>query len=70
MTVSFSLRGQPVRLAEDRYGVSWQVIPTRQFELLADPDPRRAQAAMHATLAMNKLDIAAMEQAADSGGVE
>lgn len=50
---------------KDRYGVSWQVVPTVLNQLLADPDPERAQRAMQAMLRMRKLDIAALEAAAD-----
>jgi predicted 3-demethylubiquinone-9 3-methyltransferase (glyoxalase superfamily) len=51
---------------KDRFGVSWQIVPTRLVELLADPDPQRAQRAMRAMLGMRKIDIAALEAAADS----
>ena len=51
----------------DRYGVSWQIVPTRLFELLADPEPKRAQAAMRAMLEMKRIDIASLERAADTG---
>ncbi len=50
----------------DRYGVSWQIVPTRLLELIGDPDPSRAQAAVAAMLEMKKIDIAALERAADS----
>lgn len=49
---------------KDRYGVSWQIIPTRLGELLGDPDPDRSERAMRAMLQMKKIDIAALEQAA------
>lgn len=49
---------------KDRFGVSWQVIPTRLYELLADPDPERARRTTAALLAMKKLDIAELERAA------
>ncbi|MEO7236178.1 MAG: VOC family protein [Lapillicoccus sp.] len=50
---------------KDRFGLSWQVIPTRLPELLSDPDPERATRAMQAMMRMQKLDIAALERAAD-----
>ena len=50
---------------KDRYGLSWQIVPNRLNELLADPDPERSQRAMQAMLQMRKLDIAALEAAAD-----
>ncbi|MFF5987641.1 VOC family protein [Prauserella flavalba] len=49
---------------KDRYGVSWQIVPRRQLELLNDPDPERARRAMDAMLGMRKLDVAALEAAA------
>jgi predicted 3-demethylubiquinone-9 3-methyltransferase (glyoxalase superfamily) len=49
---------------KDRYGLSWQIVPTRLPELISDPDPERAQRAMSAMLGMTKIDIAALEQAA------
>lgn len=50
---------------KDRWGLSWQIVPRVLFELLADPDPGRAQRAMQAMLGMQKLDIAALKSAAD-----
>jgi len=50
---------------KDRFGVSWQIVPTALGELLGDPDPGRSQRAMEAMLQMTKLDIAAMKRAAD-----
>jgi predicted 3-demethylubiquinone-9 3-methyltransferase (glyoxalase superfamily) len=47
----------------DRYGVAWQIIPRRLRELLADPDPERAQRAMAAMLKMTKIEIDELEQA-------
>jgi predicted 3-demethylubiquinone-9 3-methyltransferase (glyoxalase superfamily) len=48
----------------DRYGVSWQIVPKRLRELLADPDPDRAQRATAAMLQMTKIEIHELEQAA------
>ena len=50
---------------KDRYGLSWQIVPTGMEELFADPDPTRAQRGMQAMLGMKKLDIAALRAAAD-----
>jgi predicted 3-demethylubiquinone-9 3-methyltransferase (glyoxalase superfamily) len=55
----------PCGWLKDSYGLSWQVVPTALDELVADPDPQRAQRAMQAMLAMGKLDIAALRSAAD-----
>ncbi len=58
----------PCGWLKDRYGVSWQIVPTRLLELVKDPDPKRSQRAMTAMLAMKKIDIAALEQAAEGVG--
>ncbi|HEY1052158.1 MAG TPA: VOC family protein [Prosthecobacter sp.] len=50
---------------KDRYGVFWQITPTRLLELIRDPDPDRANRAMVAMTQMVKIDIAAVERAAD-----
>ena len=50
---------------KDRWGLSWQIVPTRLIQLLADADPKRSRRAMEAMLKMRKLDIAALERAAD-----
>ena len=50
---------------KDKYGLSWQMVPRRLVELLADPDPGRAQRVMAAMLSMRKLVIADLEAAAD-----
>ena len=55
----------PCGWLKDRYGLSWQVVPVGMEELFADPDPKRAERAMQAMLAMGKLDIAALRSAAD-----
>ena len=57
----------PCGWLKDRFGLSWQIIPTALPELLADPDPERGQRAMKAMLSMQKIDIAALRQAADAG---
>lgn len=48
----------------DRYGLSWQIVPRRLRELLADPDPGRAQRAMAAMLQMTKIEVDELERAA------
>jgi predicted 3-demethylubiquinone-9 3-methyltransferase (glyoxalase superfamily) len=47
----------------DKFGVSWQIVPTVLPQLLSDPDPNKAQRVMKAMLAMKKLDINALQQA-------
>ncbi len=49
----------------DRFGLSWQVVPTGMDELFSDPDPERPRRAMEAMLKMRKLDIEALRRAAD-----
>ncbi len=51
---------------KDRYGLSWQIIPTELYDLLGDPDPGRAQRATQAMLQMQKIDIAEIRRAADA----
>ena len=55
----------PCGWLKDRFGLSWQVVPAGMEELFADPDPKRAERAMKAMLEMRKLDIAALQRAAD-----
>jgi len=55
----------PCGWLKDRYGLSWQIVPSVMYELIADPDPERAQRAIAAMLQMGKLDIAELERAAD-----
>ena len=50
---------------KDRFGFSWQIVPTALYELMGDPDPDRAQRATQAMFGMRKLDIAALRAAAD-----
>jgi predicted 3-demethylubiquinone-9 3-methyltransferase (glyoxalase superfamily) len=50
---------------KDKYGLSWQIIPTALGEMLGDPNPEKAGRAMQAMLQMNKIDIQAMKQAYD-----
>jgi predicted 3-demethylubiquinone-9 3-methyltransferase (glyoxalase superfamily) len=51
---------------KDRYGLSWQIIPSRLMELIGDPDPGRSQRAVQAMLQMRKIDVATLERAADA----
>jgi predicted 3-demethylubiquinone-9 3-methyltransferase (glyoxalase superfamily) len=49
---------------KDKFGVSWQIIPTALGELLQHEDAAKSKRVMQAMLAMNKLDIAGLERAA------
>jgi predicted 3-demethylubiquinone-9 3-methyltransferase (glyoxalase superfamily) len=49
----------------DRYGVSWQIVPSILGSLLAGADPEGSQRAMQAMLGMRKLDIAQLQNAYD-----
>jgi predicted 3-demethylubiquinone-9 3-methyltransferase (glyoxalase superfamily) len=55
----------PCGWLKDRFGVSWQITPTVLPRLLADPDTQKAQRVMAAMLEMGKIDIAALERAAE-----
>jgi predicted 3-demethylubiquinone-9 3-methyltransferase (glyoxalase superfamily) len=48
---------------KDRFGLSWQIVPTVLGRLLGDPDPEKAGRTMQAMLRMKKLDIAELERA-------
>ncbi len=48
---------------KDRFGLSWQIIPTALSQMLGDKDPRKAQNVMQAMLQMTKIDIAALRRA-------
>ena len=50
---------------EDRYGLSWQIVPTRLMELMSDPDPVKAGRVTQAMLQMKKIDTAVLQQAYD-----
>jgi predicted 3-demethylubiquinone-9 3-methyltransferase (glyoxalase superfamily) len=54
----------PCGWLKDRFGVSWQIVPSVLPELLADPDREKAQRVMAAMLSMGKIEIDALEQAA------
>ncbi len=51
---------------KDKFGLSWQIVPSVLGALLRHPDPARAQRVMRAMLQMKKLDIAALQRAADA----
>jgi len=51
---------------QDKFGLSWQIIPTVLGQLLGDKDPERAKRAMQAMLQMTKIDIQKLQQAAEA----
>ncbi len=61
--------GKPTRCGwlTDRYGLSWQIVPTVLGELLGSKDRAKAQRVMSAMMTMVKLDVQALKDAADSG---
>ena len=48
---------------KDKYGLSWQIVPTVLIEMLQDKDPEKAKRVMEAMLQMTKIDIATLKQA-------
>lgn len=52
---------------KDRYGLSWQVVPTPVIDMLKDPDTTRQQRAMGAVMKMIKIDIAEARRAYEQG---
>ncbi|GLQ51012.1 VOC family protein [Dyella flava] len=49
---------------KDRFGLSWQIVPTQLVDYLKNPDQAKAQKAMQALLQMKKIDLAALRMAA------
>jgi predicted 3-demethylubiquinone-9 3-methyltransferase (glyoxalase superfamily) len=54
----------PCGWLKDRFGLSWQIIPTALPRLLGDSDPEKAQRVLAAMLKMGKIDVAELERAA------
>lgn len=50
---------------DDRFGLSWQIIPTQLMELLSDPDPERSARVMKSMLTMQKIDVPTLRRARD-----
>jgi predicted 3-demethylubiquinone-9 3-methyltransferase (glyoxalase superfamily) len=48
---------------KDRYGLSWQIVPSRFIQMMKDKDPKRTQRVVQAMLTMKKFDIARLEEA-------
>ena len=53
---------------KDKFRLSWQIVPRRLLELMTDRDAGKAQRAMQAMLGMKRIDIAAVERAAEGAG--
>ncbi len=53
----------PCGWLKDKYGLSWQVVPTALGELLSDPDPEKSQRVMKAMLEMSKIEIEPLQRA-------
>jgi predicted 3-demethylubiquinone-9 3-methyltransferase (glyoxalase superfamily) len=60
-----SAGGQEVQCGwlKDKYGLSWQIVPTILGEMLSNPDPKKAERVMKAMLQMKKIDIKGLKQA-------
>jgi predicted 3-demethylubiquinone-9 3-methyltransferase (glyoxalase superfamily) len=63
-TLSEGGEEDPCGWLKDKFGVSWQIVPTALPELLGDPDPEKSQRVMQAMLTMRKIEIDALERAA------
>jgi len=64
-----SASGEPGRCGwlKDKFGLSWQIIPTGLSEMLGDKDAEKSKRVMQAMLKMNKLDIAGLKRAYEQG---
>jgi predicted 3-demethylubiquinone-9 3-methyltransferase (glyoxalase superfamily) len=60
--------GKPNRCAwlDDKFGVTWQIVPKQLGQLLSDPDPVKAGRVMQAMMQMSKIDIAGLQRAANN----
>ena len=60
-----SAGGQPSQCGwlKDKYGLSWQIVPSVLIEMLQDPDAEKSQRVMQAMMQMGKIDIAALQRA-------
>ena len=62
-----SAGGEPGRCGwlKDKFGLSWQIVPSVLGDLMSDEDEKKSDAVMNALLKMNKLDIAGLKRAYD-----
>jgi predicted 3-demethylubiquinone-9 3-methyltransferase (glyoxalase superfamily) len=60
-----SAGGKPDRCGwlKDKYGLSWQIVPSALGKLMSDPDPKKSKRVMQAMLQMDKIDINRLQQA-------
>jgi len=63
-------RAQQCGWLKDKYGLSWQIVPTVLFKLLSDPDPEKSRRVMKAMLQMKKIDIETLRRASEGQGTE
>ena len=60
-------KGQCGWINRDKFGVTWQIVPTALGEMLSDKDPEKSQRVMKAMLKMNKMDIKTLKEAYERG---
>jgi predicted 3-demethylubiquinone-9 3-methyltransferase (glyoxalase superfamily) len=63
LTAGGDQQAQQCGWLKDKYGLSWQVVPTVLVEMMKDPDPEKSGRVMEAMLQMKKIDIAELERA-------
>jgi predicted 3-demethylubiquinone-9 3-methyltransferase (glyoxalase superfamily) len=57
---------QPCGWLTDKFGLSWQIIPSTLGRLMRDPNPKKAGAVVQAMMQMKKINISALQQAYDA----
>ena len=65
LTAGGDPKAQACGWLKDKFGVSWQIVPTALAKILSDPDPTKSQRAMTALMQMKKLDINVLKRAAE-----
>ena len=56
----------PCGWLQDKFGLSWQIVPTEFMQLVQNPDPEKSKKVMQAMMQMQKLDLAKLKEAAES----